>query len=201
MAFIPAPNTAEAVINWVGESQPMANVLHFEHAGGYDQTAIDLLAAVIDASVDAYIIPLVYTGIDYVLTKVTGLASVNDLTATNATNAQAGISTGATPPQQQSYAVGLRSNFTGRSARGRVYMPPTSMTNFTNGRTLSTTYSDAAVDAIADMLDDAAAAGWNCVITSYQTANAPRTTAVNFLVTQVGVADLNVDTQRRRAGK
>lgn len=201
MAFIPAPNTAEAVINYEANGQPMANVLHFEHAGGYDQTAVDLLATVIDAAIDAYLIPLLNNAVNYLFTKVTGLASVNDLTSTVDTGAQAGSGTGGALTQQTSYAVGLRSNFTGRSARGRFYMPPGVASNLTTLRTWNTTYSDACVDALADLIDDAAAAGWNCVITSYQTNNAPRATAANFLVTEVGVHDLNVDTQRRRVGK
>jgi len=201
MTFIPAPNTAEAVINYSGAGQPMANVLHFEHAGGYDQTAIDLLATVIDAAVDAYLIPLIGAGIDYLFTKVTGLASQNDLTATVDTNAQSGSSAGTTLPQNQSYAIGLRSNLTGRSARGRFYMPPTGNVNYATPRAVGTTYSNNAVDAVADMLDDAATAGWNCVITSYQTNKVPRTTAENFLVVTIGVHDLNIDTQRRRVGK
>lgn len=201
MAFQPAPDTAEAVMNYEAAGVPIVNVMNFEKVGGYDQVAIDLLAAVVDAAIDAYLIPLINSGVTYLFTHVRGLASAIDLEADDATSTQPGSAAGGALPSQQSYAVKLGTGFTGRSARGRIYMPPTSDANQNGVRQVSTTYSDNAVDAIADLIEDCATAGWNAVVLSRQSGGVLLPTAVGRVITDVIGANLNIDTQRRRVGK
>lgn len=201
MAFQSVPNTAEAVINYVINGQPAINRINFESPGGYTQTEIDALAAVIDLAVDAYIMPLVMPAVNYLFTKVRGLESAIDLEATNATSSGTGAASGTQQAQQQSYVVKLGTGATGRSARGRFYMPPTGSANLNSPRAVSSGYSNNCVDALADLLADAALAGWTGVITSRYTGGAARPTGVNRVITDIIASNLNIDTQRRRVGK
>lgn len=201
MPFQSAPDTAEAVINYTQGGQPIVNRINFEHTGGYNQAAIDLLALVVDAAVDAYLMPLIVSSMTYLFTKVRGLESAIDLEATNATNTGAGAASGASQPQQASYVVKLGTGATGRSARGRFYMPGLAASALNSARTVTTTYSNGAVDALADLIADAAAAGWDAVITSRQQGGVVLGTALNRVITDVIASNLNIDTQRRRVGK
>lgn len=201
MAFQSVPNTAEAVINYVGGSIPMVNRLNFEHAGPYSQGDIDNLAAAVDLAVDAYFLPLIGNTVQYLFTKARGLENPIDLEATNATSSGNGSAAGNQLPYQTSYVIKLGTGATGRSARGRLYAPPPASTALTSARTVTTTFSNAWVDAIADLLTDVLVAGWTGVITSRVTGGAPRPVGLNRPITDVIGANLNVDTQRRRVGK
>lgn len=201
MAFIPVPDAAEAVFNYTINGKPTANVVGFQYTGAYDQTAIDLLAEVLDLAVDAYLIPLMQTSVNYNNVLVRGLTSAVDLTATNGTSAASGTASAPNITQQASYVITLGTGFTGRSARGRWYAQPYGGANITSSRAVSSGFANNLVDAIADMFVDAATAGWDAIIISRQTGGAPRTTGVPYLITDIIAGALNIDTQRRRVGK
>jgi len=201
MAFIPFTDCAEAVFNFTLNGKPAANVMNFQYTGAYDQTAIDDLAAVLDLAVWTYLLQYMQSNVQYLNVLVRGLTSPIDLTATNGDNADSGAASGTLLSNQTSYVITLGTGFTGRSARGRYYAMPMGLVNTTSPRAVSTSYANAMVDAIADMLVDAATAGWDGVIASRETGGAPRTTGVTFLITDIIAGALNIDTQRRRVGK
>jgi len=201
MAFQPAPDTAEAVMQFSQNGQDAVNRVNFEKVGGYDQASIDLLAEAVDAAVGTYYIPLLQASINYLGTLVRGLATSIDLTGFNDTNADNGSAAGNGLPQQSSYVIKLGTGFTGRSARGRLYAQAMGASNLTSARTVSTAYADAMVDFVFNLLDFASAAGWTGVITSRQQGGVVLSTAENLTITDIIAGALNLDTQRRRVGK
>jgi len=202
MTLQPVNDTAEAVINYSIAGQPAINRINFELAGGYSQADIDTLAAAVDIAVDTWILPLIQPAVNYLFTRARGLESAIDLEAINADSAGTGAASGTPMTAQQSYAIQLLTGATGRSARGRFYMPPTTNVNTASVRAVTPTYSDACVDAVANLITDVlAVSGWLAVVTSRYTAGALRPSGVNRVISTVGVNDLNIDTQRRRVGK
>lgn len=198
MAFQSAPDTAEAVIAAVASAKNIFNVLNFVKAGGYDQDAIDDLAAVVDAAVGDNYLPLLHTGIEYLSTTVRGLENDGDFESVNADNAGFGTASGAGLPNNVTGVITLRTGITGRSNRGRFYALPTSATNQSGLNTFSTGYMNALVDFLGDMGDAAAVAGWTLSILSRITGGAPRTTATTRPVTVIEVRNRTNDSQRGR---
>lgn len=192
---------AEAVIRWTNGRVNFNNVLNFLKTGGYDQTAIDNLAALVDLAVDTYFLPLIASTADYVLTDVRGLTSASDLFATNGTNAGAGSAAGNPVPSNVAYVITLGTGFTGRSYRGRFYMPALTTAHVAGDDNVTSTYSDAVVDAVADLLADALTAGWTPVVLSRVTGGAPRATAIGTPITDIIARNTTTDSQRRRLGK
>jgi len=198
MAFQSADNCAEADVIFLCNSQRMSMTFHFFQSGGYSQTTLDELSALMDDWAGTFFIPLLSSQASYVQTDVRGLELINDLTSTDLTNTGVGGDGSAPNPNLLCFAVTRRSNFTGRSARGRVYFP-------TNVGMISSTEdfivgasATAIVDALNEIKPAALAESWVHVILSRFTNGAKRATALPFGVVDYLFSDLEFDTQRRR---
>lgn len=202
MTFQSVPDVVETVLDYTSISQPMANVLNWVFGGGYDQSEVDALATAVDVAVGDYIIPLLSSAVHYDGVRARGLELVEDLFAAANANAGSGTAEGAAQPSQQSYAVQLGTGLTGRSARGRLYFPPTGAGAISNARTVTQDYSDACVDALADLMEDVTAAcGALPVVVSRFSGGVPRSEGTLTFVTTILARNNNIDTQRRRVGK
>lgn len=203
MAFQPVPNVVQAALVFVRGGKEIVNTFHAEFTTGYGQGDVDEVTAMLDTLMSTTWLPLLPTSIAYARTEARGLSVENDLFSENATSAAAGA-TGDTEyaPPQVTLAVRKTSNFTGRSARGRVFWPGFA-TNQLEG-TLNTFVSVAlrgqllsAVDAVRTGLEGLTSTP-EAVIVSRYTDGTQRPTGVTFRWTGSSVTDWRVDTQRRR---
>lgn len=198
MAFQPAVNCAEAVINYSGPGGLYANVLNFKFATAYDQGDIDALAAAVDQAVGGAFIGLIGTVVTYVSTTVRGLTSSVDLEGVNDTEAAAGTASGTSMPPNVTYCLSLRTGLTGRSARGRFYTVGVTSAHLSAADTVSTTYRDnwiAALEAIGTQAGDD---GWQWGVLSRQNNGVVLGSAVFREITDIIGVDLFLDSQRRR---
>ena len=127
-----------------------------------------------------------------------GLTNENDIVVTDGTSAGAGGLTGSDQAPQVSFALKRASAFTGRSARGRVFMPPMLASQLSDNRTVSTAYADAVTAAHNTLVTATLGADWVHVIISRETGGVQRAAAVGFDVVAYSYTDRVVDTQRRR---
>jgi len=199
MAFQRVPETAEAVLSIGSQGIIMTNTFYFRKTGGYGQVDIDDLAAAVDGWVGAHYRARLSAEATYFGTNVRGLDQVNDLTAVNTTSAGIGGVVGEILPLNVSFAIKRLSGLTGRSARGRIFVPgiPTSQLDANENFVLAT-YADGNVDALNELKIDAALAGWQEVIVSRFENNVKRPLGVLFVVVNYAYTDLIVDTQRGR---
>lgn len=200
MAFQSVPNTASAFVQGVTNGQPTSFLLYFYRAAGYSQTDLDNLSAAVDSWAGAELRPLLSTNYAYVGTEVRGLEDEEDLTSFNNTNAGAGGVAQDPLPNNCSFAIKRLSGFTGRSARGRVFLPGiprTSINPADDNRFLQASVS-LWIQLFLDILAYVAASGWIEVIVSRYTQGAKRPTGVVFAVADWANTDLVVDSQRRR---
>lgn len=200
MAFQPAPDCAESVIQYALPGAPGVNVLNWEYAGVYDQEAIDALAAAVDGVISELIAPYLQVGTTYVGTTVRGLSSPIDLEATEVT-ATPGTGAGTSIPNNVSFVTSLRTGFTGRSARGRVYHMPPPASFFTGPNTVSQTYADAQIDILEALIAAAGTELWTLVVLSRQQNNVILANAVPRPVTDLVSRNLRTDSQRGRLPK
>jgi len=198
MAFVPAPNCAEAIINWDTPGGRNLNVCNFKFAGSYIQDDIDALAAAVDSAVGTDMLPLTSGDSAYVGTHVRGLAATVDLEALNVDSIGAGTAMGGGLPTNASHCISLRTGLTGRSARGRFYTVGMATSAQASADAVSVTYSNAYIDALENMSAAAALEGWTFVVLSRQNNGIVLTTAVARPITTMLAVDLNIDSQRRR---
>lgn len=198
MAFQPAPNTVQALIGYLMDDIPVSNVLNFQMPSGYVQADLDALSELVDQWVHDSIIPNLSNGIVYQRTEVKGLEALVDLISVNDTNGGDIGAGGARQANNVAKAFTLRSGFTGRSARGRIFLGGIDTSWMTSTNHVSQAFVDEIIEALEALIDLANAIGWFLVIVSRYTGGVKRATAVNYLVTSVGVSDLTVDSMKGR---
>jgi hypothetical protein len=173
--------------------------LYARYIGVYDLEALQALADVTDDVVTESMKPLLSSGITYVNTVVKGLGLENDQVAVAATGAGAGGIAEAITAPQVSFAIRRLAGLTGRSARGRVYLPPPIGTQVNaNKNFLNVATADAWVDALMAWNSAIVAESWFSVIVSRTHAGALRTFGITFPVILWSYHNLRLDTQRRR---
>lgn len=200
MAFQSAPECASATFEFLGGGVPMVNVLHFWKPGGYDLTALQALADGLNAQAVIEYMPLITPDVTYGGCVVRGLEFEADQTAFANDGAGAGTGTGTSLANNVSACITLRSDFTGRSQRGRFYAVPGRLTYLETATTFTSAYIDALVSMLDEFLIAGNTAGWTMVILSRFHNGVKRTTAVHSTVTTIVARNNKVDSQRGRLG-
>jgi len=198
MTFQSCPEIAEYVIGATYDTQPIANVLHAKLPGGYTQSDIDNLATAVDAWVGSDYRALMNTHVTYNETRAKGLTNIIDLQSVVNTNAGAGTMGAGALPGNVCLCITLRTAFTGRSARGRVYMFPFDGAAQTGINTVSTAYANNCAAALNALLGAVVGVGWTPVILSRRTAGALRTTGIGTAITIAEARNTEDDSQRGR---
>jgi len=198
MPFQAVANCALATVIWTRNSQRCTMTFGAAHAGAYNQSDIDNLALNMDVwAVNEFLAILAstdqYEGVD-----VRGLAQSIDLSSEVTTNAQAG--TVSSLPQANGICIAVKRSTgqTGRSARGRVYVPLTVSMIDGNEDFITTSAQSLIEDALNEVTGAMANAGWIHVVISRQHAGVVLEEGVARAVTGYAMADREIDTQRRR---
>jgi hypothetical protein len=201
MAFQSCPFIVEAVVLGTIGAKTVANVLHFQRLSGYNQEQVDTLADSIGGTIGALYPGLIHAGVTVVSVQVRGLQDIIDLTSTSAIAAGTGTLTGESMPSNQSLAVKFTTGKTGRSARGRVYMFPTSTDSYAGVNELDAGYTNAAISLWTNVFDDARTDGWTPVVLSRFSANAKRLLGIGTEITGISLTNSTNDSQRGRLPK
>lgn len=200
MPFIPVADVAHVRIEGRMDNQETINDLYFRHTTGAiaaaDLVALDEAIAVWYGGTMA---PLLNEGWHGVAVHgrdlTTALGFVNDRSIGTVVG---GIS-GEAAPNNCTMAVSFRSALSGRSNRGRNYVPVLTNSQVT-GNFIDSDWAQSIVDGYAELLFGGGAlpGGWVWVVVSRFTNNEPRVAGVFNEVFSVLVTDLVVDSQRRR---
>jgi len=198
MAFQPVANCAEVTVIWTRNNQRCTMTFGAAHAGAYDQTLIDNLALNMDVWAVNEFLPILVATDQYEGVDVRGLANSIDLSAEVTTNAQAGEAAALPLANSLCVAVKRSTGLTGRSARGRVYVPLHVSMVDTNEDFITTTAQGVIEDALNEVSGQMANAGWIHVVISRQHQGVVLEEGVARAVTGYAMADREIDTQRRR---
>ncbi len=200
MAFQSVPESVEISVNCTLNSVPLQNTYGARKVGGYSQADLDSLAGVCDQVVVDNFIPLWPTALTYNLTEVRGLESIVDLTSTDGSGTGIGAVAQIPLPNQNAFAVKKLSGFTGRSARGRVFIFAIPASDLdTDENFLKSTSLTAWSNAVDAMRAAIALDGWVASIISRFSDGVKRTpTAVTFEWLTTSAGNARVDSQRGR---
>jgi hypothetical protein len=197
MAFIPVPDTAKVAVNCTQDGQDLVSVFHFSKPGGYTTAAElttladNVAAAWGDHMVDIWADGVQGRSVTAVDLSVEGGAGVEVSFTDLASNDFPGMPTNVT------IAVKWITGLTGRSNRGRTYHIGLRAAHI-DGNQLTTIAAgeiEATWNAIFDQLT---LGGDPMVVASLYHDNAPRVTGVTTPIVGAVLADINLDSQRRR---
>lgn len=199
IAFQSVPDTVEIILHFEYEGRGSIITLYGKYSGAYDQAALDDLADAVNDAVILDVQPLMTAAQSYTGVDVRGLNDENDFASGIVTGGLAGTVSAAALPPNVSLAIKRVSAFTGRSARGRIFVPFLNQNFMQTDRNFVT---QAAADAWVDLLDALDTVllgeGWTPVIVSRYSGGALRTFGITFPIISWQYGDLNVDSQRRR---
>lgn len=201
MAFQSVPNTAQVFISGTQNGEVIGMTFYAFRGSGYNITDLQNLADDMDDWMGTELLPLLSQDYVYDKTVVRGLENEEDLTAEADTNAGAGSVAGDGLSNNVTFAVKRLSGFTGRSARGRVYVTGLAATDLqANENRVNSTFIVNLLQALADIITYIIANGWVDVIVSRYANGSKRTEGVVYSITDWANTDERVDTQRRRLG-
>lgn len=199
MAFQSVPNTALIEVRCTQNLIPMEMTFYATKSGGYTQTDLDNLADAMDEWFATELLTELSNDLVYVETYVRGLNNVTDLESSNNDGAGAGGTAAEGQPNNVTLAIQRASGFTGRSARGRIYMcgiPADDMQ--ANENKVKTAEITALVDALLTIIDYIITSGWIEVIVSRWFNNELRAQGVTYPISDWKVVDETADSQRGR---
>jgi len=201
MAFIPALNVARTTLRMTKNAVPNKSyTFNFRvlNEAGFVSAMFIALAETITAWWSDYCIALTNSS-----TALNGIYMVGQTEPNDAYYdwtddlPLVGTRSGAVPPAQVCLSVKHNTINSGKSGRGRTYWTGFVEADVDN-RLITTTYGNNVVAAF-NALDDALAVDgdWQRVLVSYYSGNAPRENGLILPITNSGLADYRVDTQRR----
>lgn len=200
MAFQPVPGTAEFVAHYTYFGANWVNTFYAFKSGTWSDVDLQAGADALAASIVANYKPLLSNSVTYAGVTARGLRDSADVYVSNVVGIGIGGLGANIAAAQAAYCVTRYSALTGRSARGRVYLPSPATTQLdaNNHNLVTSAYSTAVLAALADHVADMGAVDWDAVIVSRVQEGVVLAEAETVLQTGWRVRDLRLDTQRRR---
>lgn len=187
-------------MRFILDGQHVENVLAFLHANPTPPTAGDLanLGAALLSWWEDTVAPIMPSALSFNEIHIRGLSVINDIEYTVATSTQGqGVLSGAALPNNATFCISFRSAFTGRSARGRAYVPAV-VRNAVTQNELDSGSVESYRSMYEALFDLAHGADFRHVILSRVASGVKRDEAVPFTVINYLAVDNIIDSQRRR---
>lgn len=201
MPFQEVGDTAEVIIAGTRNGQEIVNTFYAHKPGGYVQADIDALATAVDLWVAGQWLNAVDVAYSYVETRVRGLTAPIDLEGSSNVSAGPGTVAGVPYPNNATLSVKRRSAFTGRGARGRVFLPGLTNANSTDEDHMTAAFAAGVEEVLNNMRATMATVNWVEVIVHRVAGGVPLPAAVVYTVVEYAVVDLVIDSMRRRLPK
>jgi|SRR5215204_1884785 len=197
MAFIPAAQIVRVAVEYLLDGQILANVFHVDANEAVDTVVTDAILDVFEDWLTMQLVPNLSEDIEATgltgrdLTTITGGLVERPFAAPLVGENLAGAL-----PNNVALCITFFTDLAGRSFRGRSYMPGLSEAHVILSE-ISTIQATAFANVYIELVDALSLAGFELVVTSFQSGLAPRVAAVSTPITAVGV-NTTVDSQRRR---
>lgn len=198
MAFQPAPNIAQCELRGTMFGQNIENTLYFKNPDGVDATTLAELATIINAWMTPDYLAFMPSSFTFRELYLKDLTTESGEELTDVTHQSEPGLLGLASPGNVSFVVKFLTGLTGRSFRGRNYLPVPS--NVTAGNQVSAFTAGNYVQVYLNLLAavGAATGNWQWVILSRIADGVLRPTAIGTPVTSASYSDLDLDSQRRR---
>jgi len=204
MPFVPVPDTIEVDVNYILDGQVVQNTMYFESPTGWDASSISAWLVEMRDLISSDLLPFLSSALE--LLELVGklLDAASSISATvTPPSPVSGSDINAAMPNHVSYTISFRTGLSGRSFRGRNYVPGLTAGSV-SGNVIDSTTRTGILDFYNTLLALATTEGYQMVVVSrYSGVDSngdpiPRVTGVTTPILSFGTADLTVDSQRRR---
>lgn len=201
MAFQPCPGIAEVVLNWLAQAGAPKTIVHVNNVTGdpWGGGELDVLCQEIFDIFSGALAPVVNLEWGFANCTAVDLGAENAATGSFTPGAFVpGEVTGEPMSLQTALCVTLRSGLTGRSARGRWYLPGWAESQ-SSGRLVATGSQASIAGAISDLGEglDSLSVGEVCVL-SRRSGGGIRLSGIGFKVIAYDLRNFVWASQRRR---
>jgi hypothetical protein len=205
--FIPAPNTALIEMVYLWQNETIENTFHIQKGSPFSSSDLSSLCNLFDTWDNTGVTPfknLRDANNTLVQIKARALDTSSApvfIKTISPPRVGSWSGAGTVLPGNATFCVKLESGLSGRSQRGRIYMPGlrgNMLQGAPNGNQVTTSYANSCVTTLNALITQLAAASLTLVVTSFYTAGAWRTTAQNTPIINAAYSDLNSDSQQRR---
>lgn len=198
MSFITVPDTAKVAIEFLQGAQRIINTLYFHKTGGWDATALDVLAEDVAGWVTGSLLPLLISAFEFWSVTATdqGVEDGEQGIYTPAAPVDGGV-TSSVNPNHTAVAVTFRTIRTGRSYRGRNYVAGLPGSALLDEVHVSSAFASNIAAAYAELDTVETASDCTHVVASRQHNLVARVTGVVEPVIAYS-CDTSVDSMRRR---
>jgi hypothetical protein len=204
MPFVPVANTLQVDVLYLWDSQRVENTLYFEQPGGWDGESITAWLEALRTLISEELMPLLSVSIQFIELVGRLLDTASSIgVVLSVTPPTSGGNAGEAAPNNVTYTISFRTGLTGRSFRGRNYVP-----GIPNDQILANTIDPDFRTGVLSFYDqllalaDLREVDW-VVVSRYSGVDGsgdpiPRVAGVTTPIISVGTADFTVDSQRRR---
>lgn len=200
MAFIPAPNIVQCEIRGILDGQHVENRIYVNVLHAPTIADLNALAGALSGAVSVNWVPLMSGNWRCSEFFLRSMQTINDIQATYPQPSGSFTGTHGSPqlPNNVTLCVSLRSNFAGRSARGRLYWQCLSEDQVVSNN-VDLAVVNQITSAVLALKVNIAALGFVWSVVSFRSGNIVRPGGpVYFPVNDVIVVDTVIDSQRRR---
>lgn len=205
MAFVPVPNTIGVDVIFLLDNQRVENTLYFEKADGWVLADITTFMSDLATLINTGLMPLLSSALSFIELAARLLDTASSIGYTlSLTPPTSGGQADEALPSNVTYTIQFKTGLTGRSFRGRNYVPGLTIDSVTQ----NTIDTDTRTGLLAFYSSLRAMASENAtpwvVVSKYSGVNPttgrpiPRVTGVTTEVTSVSTFDRTLDSQRRR---
>jgi len=198
MAFVPVPDGCKVAVEYTLWDQECVNTFHFTNPGSWGATELDDLCDTIFTVFADWVDT--YMGANFTLQRVTAVDLRTQFGYQGISSASPVVGTAAAPVEPNNVAIAVKrsSGLTGRSTRGRVYLPVSVDANTTGANNITSTFATACLNMLNALAAAAATIDFTEVIASYVQNGVPLTTALVYVVTSRAIVNTVIDSMRRR---
>lgn len=198
MAFQPAPGIVEANVRMTLYGQEIENTLYFQTPGVPTGAEVQAVAGVVEDWYTENVLAVLSNNLVYRETYARSLATAAapDWTA-NAHAGDVGGNVSPALPGNVAWTVKFLTGLTGRSYRGRNYVPGIAEAD-NSGNQISGALAALLVAGYGELIATAEDNDFTWVVLSRVQNGVVLANAIGAPVVSVGFADLNLDSQRRR---
>jgi len=199
MPLPPVPDTAKVCLRMRKAGQLVCNVFHVHSDTAIDPTVLNTIGATFATWATNYYMNHLSSDLTLEAIEVTDLTTTGGMGIVYTTGLPVtGGDTSGALPNNVAIAVKLASGLTGRSQRGRTFVPGIAAGALTADRqSINSTLQGLLIAAFEQLISDLIDAGVRLVVTSYFSGGAPRVTPQNTEITNPLVNTV-LDSQRKR---
>lgn len=197
MPFLATPNGIEVKLIMSQNGVPVVNVWHVENTTPITPSVLSSTLALFDGWLTTDYAGLIQPSVLFQEWIVTDISVAGGAQITGTPTAPNGTAAGVQSAGNAAFVASLRTGLSGRSNRGRTYVPGISVSAFVDAQHVTTVYAAAVNTAFANLVTILVAASQHLAVLSKFLGGVLRVAGLLIEITQI-ITDTKVDSQRRR---